>query len=164
MYKTCDRWWWLCTKSCFCFLFLKYSTLEEKEAKYPFPTELWNAAQWTCDNNIPRKTNSVEGLHNTVQSSVINRHPNIWKVYLNEGRHFSEKRKCMVLNKEKDQQAKKQNKTKQNKKKNKKPDIKYYENRPGRQVFWYKPINLFWEVLPWVYTYFKGIQVFCILQ
>ena len=43
-------------------------------------------------------------------------------------------------------------------------DIKYYEKRPGRQVFWYKPINLFWEVLPWVYTYFKGIQIFCILQ
>ena len=38
-------------------------------------------------------------------------------------------------------QKTKQNKTKQ--KKNKKPDIKYYENRPGRQVFWYKPINLF---------------------
>ena len=34
-------------------------------------------------------------------------------------------------------------KTKQNKTKTKKPDIKYYENRPGRQVFWYKPINLF---------------------
>ena len=38
-------------------------------------------------------------------------------------------------------QKTKQNKTKQ--KKTKKPDIKYYENRPGRQVFWYKPINLF---------------------
>ena len=38
-------------------------------------------------------------------------------------------------------QKTKQNKTKQ--KKPKKPDIKYYENRPGRQVFWYKPINLF---------------------
>lgn len=75
------------------FLFLKYSTLEEKEAKYPFPTELWNASQWTCDNNISRKTNSVKGLHNTVQSSVINRHPSIWEVYLNEGRHFSEKKK-----------------------------------------------------------------------
>ena len=38
-------------------------------------------------------------------------------------------------------QKTKQNKTKQ--KKTKKPDIKYYENRPGRHVFWYKPINLF---------------------
>ena len=38
------------------------------------------------------------------------------------------------------QKKKKKKKTKQ---KNKKPDIKYYEKRPGRQVFWYKPINLF---------------------
>ena len=78
-------------KVAFVFLFLKYSKLEEKEAKYTFPTGLWNASQWTCDNNIPRKTNSVEGFHNTVQSSVINRLPSIWKIYLNEGRHFSEK-------------------------------------------------------------------------
>ena len=40
----------------------KYSTLEEKCAKYTFLTELWNASQWTCDNNIPRKTNSMEGF------------------------------------------------------------------------------------------------------
>ena len=97
-------------KVAFVFLFLKYSELEEKEAKYTFPTGLWNASQWTCDNNIPRKTNSVEGFHNTVQSSVINRLPSIWKIYLNEGRHFSEKRKSMILNKEKDQQAKKKKK------------------------------------------------------
>lgn len=109
------------------FLFLKYSTLEEKEAKYPFPTELWNASQWTCDNNISRKTNSVKGLHNTVQSSVINRHPSIREVYLNERRHFSGKKKSTILNKEKP----------------KKKDIKYYEKRPGRPVFWYKPRNKF---------------------
>ena len=40
-------------------------------------------------------------------------------------------------------QKKKKKKKKTKKQKKKKPDIKYYENRPGRQVFWYKPINLF---------------------
>lgn len=43
-----------------------------------FPTELWNGCQRTCDN-LPRTTNSVEGFHNALQSSVTNMRPSIWK-------------------------------------------------------------------------------------
>lgn len=54
-------------------------------------------------------TISADDFNNTVQSSVTNRHPNIWKLImsLKEGRNFNENRKSVMPYEEMNQQAKK---------------------------------------------------------
>ena len=44
-----------------------------------FPLELWSIYQWTCDKML-RTNNGVEGFYNSIQSSLRNMHPSIWKL------------------------------------------------------------------------------------
>lgn len=44
-----------------------------------FLIELWNVYQWARDH-MPGTNNSVERFYEAMQSSVINMHPDIWKL------------------------------------------------------------------------------------
>ena len=70
------------------------------------PRQLWKVYQWTCDN-MPRTNSSVEGFHNTIQSSVANMYPSIWKLIpLLLKEEILAKKESIMPNKGMNQQAK----------------------------------------------------------
>ena len=44
-----------------------------------FPVATWNVHD-RVETDIPRTNNSLEGFHNAFQSSILNTHPNLWKL------------------------------------------------------------------------------------
>ena len=69
--------------------------VDPKELLYPIV--LWNAHGRTSEG-MTRTNNRVEGFHNSMQSSVTNIHPNVWKLIdlLSKQDILSDKKKTYI--------------------------------------------------------------------
>ena len=93
MTKICHKSW---------FLILKHTTFEEKEAEGLKGTELnphfKKNFETSIDEHVAKNIQLCRGFHNTIQSSVTNMHPSIWKliVLLMKEETLAKKKKCNV--------------------------------------------------------------------